>query len=275
MSLSASHMEGAVFMATVMAMARMNYMMYQLGTGGFGSSLYSRQASTSSSGSLSSYLRSAGLTKEFSDASKKFDSEFGEKMDALAKSSDALKKVNFGAIGQNDITTTEGEDGASVTTKSSALTDAVGAVKDFVKDYNSAIGFFRDNSNDSAEMRSMAENFADTRYYTKSLEKVGISVDSSGKMTVDEDKLTTALTEDSSGVKQILGQGGLASRADTHIASAKARQGSLFSSIFTGSVPSTSTYGFSTSFGGYNFTGNNLSRMLSYSMTSSFLNLYA
>ncbi|MBQ7515957.1 MAG: flagellar filament capping protein FliD [Schwartzia sp.] len=249
-------------MATVWAMARMNYLMMNL-TQSAGYSRYaSSRGSMASSAAYSGYSGlDTGLAREYTATSKAFDAEFSSTMDALKDSSDKLKKVDFGAAGASPVKETAGEEAPE---RSEAMEAAVAAVGQFAKDYNAAIDFFRQNAHGSGRMTNLAGRFADTAYRARTYAKVGLNVDTAGKLKVDEETLTAAIKEDPGQVESLLGKGGLASKADTYIAAARAQQSRLFSSILSAD---------NRSFGGYSSNGG-FSGFSSYAQRGNMLNFY-
>jgi flagellar capping protein FliD len=83
-------------------------------------------------------------------------------------------------------------------------------------------------------MKSIANTFADTTYRSDIYKQVGISVDGkTGELSVDEDKLAKALTENGSRVENALGKNGLAGKASHHAEFALAQQDKAFPSMKT------------------------------------------
>ncbi len=250
-------------MATVWAMARMNYMMMNLTqSAGFSRYASSRGTSTSPDSPYSGYSGlNTGLAREYAATSKAFDTEFTSTMNALKASSDKLKKLDFDAVATAPAKETATEETPE---RSEAMEVAVAVVGEFAKDYNAAIDFFQKNAHGSNRMTNLAGRFADTAYRARAFTKIGVNVDAAGKLKVDEERLTTAIREDPGQVENLLGKGGLAGKADTHIATAQAQQSRLFSSILSAG---------SLSFGGYSSRGG-LSGASSFSQWGNLLNYY-
>lgn len=107
--------------------------------------------------------------------------------------------------------------------------NAVYAVKDFAKKYNDVVNFLNKNTDKSVGVKTMASSFSNTRFMSNSLSKVGIDVDTSGRLTVNEDRLTAALKEDPSAVNSIIGgSNGLAGQASQKASSAIGASTRLF-----------------------------------------------
>ena len=84
----------------------------------------------------------------------------------------------------------------------------------------------------SARVKSFATSFSDTTYNANTYAKIGINVDSStGKLSVDETKLTKALQETPDRVENLLGSNGLAGKAEDKVQRAEAQSSKLFPSV--------------------------------------------
>ena len=80
-------------------------------------------------------------------------------------------------------------------------------------------------------MNVLAENFGDNETLTQSLDAVGISVNESGKLRVNENKLADALDENSSNVNAVLGQNGLAGQMSRNVDLANSQRENLFPTV--------------------------------------------
>ena len=267
-------------MSTISSMARNTYTAYKsLGTSAmFGNSsgssawsAYSSSSADSSNAVLTGLMgissSKAELLSTYNSAAKTFKTDFGSAMSALKTSASAMKSLSFkpGEGEQYAIMTKTAEDGSTVTEYSDSLKKTLGAIKDFVGDYNEAIGFFNENADVSARVKNLASAFSDTTYRSGTLSKIGISVNSSGKMTINESKLAQALVDDPGQVETILGKGGLASKAESNVSLANAQADRLFPS-----VDSTLGKDFKNS---EMYTGQSLLRISQYSSVGNFLSL--
>lgn len=192
-------------------------------------------AAQNANNTLSGLQGVSANTKEmlasYSEAKNEFYDDFDDAMSSLKSSAAAIKGMNF-KVGENAVTTTENEDGTTTTKKSEALTNALSAVSDFVKDYNNAIDFFSDNSSVSKRVSRMQTVFSDTTYRSGSYESIGISVNSkTGKLSIDEERLTKAITESPEKVANVLGKNGLAGKAEDHVGIANSQRDKLFPSV--------------------------------------------
>lgn len=160
------------------------------------------------------------LLSTYSTSSKTFYTKFNTTMSNLSQATAQLKSTNFAVTGATD-----------TATAANAKT-AVGNVENFVAKYNDSIDFFSANAKVSGRVSSLASSFSDTTYRAGSLQNIGIAVDSTtGKMTVDETKLTAAMKETPDTVSYMLGSNGLAGKADTKTALAESQSSKLFPSI--------------------------------------------
>lgn len=180
-------------------------------------SSYTSSANSSSNlsslSSLSGISTSASaLVNSYNDAKKMFQTEFNSTMSDLKSSANTVAKMNY-SFSSSDITTAA--DGTK--TYSDSLKNAIGNIKQLVSDYNDALGTTSDYSSVSNRMKSLASTFTDTTYRADTYKQLGINVDSkTGELSVDEDKLASALVENSDRVENALGSNGLAGKAESH-----------------------------------------------------------
>ena len=93
------------------------------------------------------------------------------------------------------------------------------AVQNFVKNYNNAAQYLNENSlNKNEELKN-------------SLNEIGISVNSSGELSVDTQTLTNAIQNDSKNVSAVLGSDGLAGQLDKDVERVNRQGENLFPSI--------------------------------------------
>ncbi len=210
-------------MATISAMAGQTTALYNLASRGFS---YGQNATTQNNqvSSLTSVMNSgaeySNLLQEYDATKKKFNTEFSSDMSALSKATDALKSANFNVVGKNDE-----ETAANVKT-------VVDAVKDFADKYNTASSFLAGNSEVSGRIGSLADSFKDTKYFSQSLSAVGVSVNAStGKLSVDTDRLEKALKESPDQVENALGKSGLAGRTESKVDFAEGQKDKLFPTV--------------------------------------------
>ena len=175
------------------------------------------------------------LLSSYDDAKSAFNTEFSENMDALSKSAAKVKDYNFSVSKDDAITKTDSTDEktgkvTTTTTYSKELQSALDTVKDLVKDYNSSIKFFNDNSSVSKRVERMATTFGDTTYRASLYESVGVTTKSDGSLEIDEEKLANAIVNDPDKVSRVLGKDGLAGKAESHVSFANSQKDSLFPS---------------------------------------------
>ena len=211
------------------------------------SSLWSGYTNSSSTGiadlsALSGVSSSAaGLVNSYNEAKSTFQTQLKAYMGDLKNSAQTVRNMSYEFSAQ-DIT--EAEDGSK--TYSDGLKNAIKDVKQLVSDYNDALDLTSDYSSVGKRMESLHKSFADTTYRADTYKQLGISVDSkTGKMTVDEDKLATALTENGDRAKTALGANGLAGKAEQHLTQANNQSEHLFpsmQSMFGDSIKTASAY---------------------------------
>ena len=93
------------------------------------------------------------------------------------------------------------------------------AVKNFVKDYNNAAQYLNE--------QSLSRN----EELKNSLNEIGISVSSSGELSVDTQTLTNAIQNDSKNVSAVLGSDGLTGQLDREVERVNRQGENLFPSI--------------------------------------------
>ena len=183
----------------------------------------------------------AGLVNSYNEAKSTFQTQLKAYMGDLKNSAQTVRHMSYEFSAQ-DIT--EAEDGSK--TYSDGLKNAIKNVKQLVSDYNDALDLTSDYSSVGKRMESLHKSFADTTYRADTYKQLGISVDSkTGKMTVDEDKLATALTENGDRAKTALGANGLAGKAEQHLTQANSQSEQLFpsmQSMFGNSIKTASAY---------------------------------
>ena len=241
-------------MATISSMANNTYMMLTMaqnnGLSLFGSSyanssqksndIWSNYGSSSSAASamLSGVSEVSSSKREllasYDNAAKGFKAEFNSTMQDLSNSIKDMKELNLD-VGENAITKKEvtAEDGttSTVTEYSKSMQEALSTVGEFVDNYNSAIGLFKDYGDVSKRMSYMGTVFGDTTARANTYAKIGLNVGSDGKIAVDEEKLAKAIQDSPNRVENILGKDGLTGKAENHVNFAKGQEDRLFPSV--------------------------------------------
>ncbi len=81
----------------------------------------------------------------------------------------------------------------------------IASIQDFVRSYNSTVSYLNENRAVSDKISTLADNFENSRI-NQSLGNIGISVNAQGRLSVNEDKLSTALEDDSAQVNELVGR---------------------------------------------------------------------
>jgi flagellar capping protein FliD len=144
---------------------------------------------------------------------------------------------------------------------------AVGAVQDFAKKYNEAVSFLRDNKDVSNRVSALSNSFNDAGYFAKSLSKIGVTVKSTGELSVDTDRLTKAMKDDPKSVENILGKDGFAGRTEKKVENAQRQSDKMFPSV-------SSMMGSSVSDAQRMYSANTVNRSMAYESLGSLLNMY-
>ncbi|MBE6099549.1 MAG: hypothetical protein E7197_05780 [Anaerovibrio sp.] len=213
------------------------------------------------------------LLSSYESTRKEFNEDFSSLMSDLSKATKNLRSTNFNvgkdALSKSEVTTTDKDGKTTTSTKtemSDALKTAVKNVKDFASSYNDAVSFMKDNASISKRMGRVSEMFADTAYRASNYQSIGISVGKDGSLSVDEEKLTNAITSSPDKVSRILGQAGLAGKTESHIQTANFQKDKLFPSVeslFGKELKTAQVY-----------TGSALLRMNGYANMGNFFNMY-
>lgn len=204
---------------------------------------------------LSSRTTLSGILSDYDAAKKTFTTEFGSAMKDLGQAADAMRKMNFNVAGADDEET-------EANTKA-----AIGTIQNFVTKYNEAVSFLKDNKEVSNRTAALANSFADTSYFAKTLGSVGITTSSSGELKIDEAQLSKALKERPGSVEYVLGKNGLAGRTEQKVSMAQMQKDKLFpsvSSMLGNSVAETKRM----------YSANTLARTSMYSNVGTLLNLW-
>lgn len=104
-------------------------------------------------------------------------------------------------------------------------------VRNLVRDYNATVSYLNENRGVSNRMSALANNLRNSNAINESLRNIGISVNQTGELTINETALNLALNNNSEGVNEILGSEGLAGRLERDINRANAQGESLFPNI--------------------------------------------
>lgn len=135
---------------------------------------------------------------------------------------------NFQKFAENYLVSDEDEDDEQENSTSQAENqdDRLTSVQNFVRDYNNAVSYLNEN-NLSSPLSSLNQN----NELTQSLNEIGISVNSSGELSVDEKTLSEALQNNSEKVNSALGNNGLTGQLDRNVDRLNQQSENLFPTI--------------------------------------------
>ena len=156
---------------------------------------------------LSEQKSDIAALEDYSKKQSSFSENFSKLSGALKKSSVSLQ-TDFAAAAKTTTTNT-----TTPTAGTDPTSKLISSIKDFATNYNNMTQFFKDNSNLSTNVKNLAASFSDTKYNSRAYASIGIAVDSSGKLSVDEDKLRSSLQSDAAKVENLLGKSGLSAKA--------------------------------------------------------------
>ncbi len=137
--------------------------------------------------------------KEYTKTSNDFYSSFASAATSLKSSSSKLAET--------------------LNSSKSSTSDIVDSITSFANDYNDATKLFTENSDVSTALSGLANSFSNgTKNSSNVLSSIGITVDKSGQMTVDQTALTDAVNNNYDAVTSALGGStGLADQAYSKI----------------------------------------------------------
>lgn len=172
-------------------------------TASTGSTNASTATSTGTSSFLLGYKNTLQNLESVSDPLR-----LGSRNNVFSKYENALKKLE-NAVTDKEKTSAQAE-------VDSAKKDIISAVEAFAKQYNDTVSFLQSNTGRSktadAQLRSLQRSLSTEG----ALATVGLSINKSGALQVDEEKLSKALDQSLESVKETLGgQFGIAERAAT------------------------------------------------------------
>lgn len=102
---------------------------------------------------------------------------------------------------------------------------ALSNVRNLVDRFNDTVSYFNENRGVSGRMSALASSFNDTENLAGSLNSVGITLNEGGTLTINESRLSDALSQNSSGVNELLG------RLDRTVELANSQRDNLFPSV--------------------------------------------
>lgn len=221
------------------------------------SSLYSGASSSDFLSSLAENKSSLNdVLSSYNMASKAFDTEYKTIISDLKQSSATMAATNFNVTGSNDKETADN------------VATALKNVSNFVNDYNEAVSLFSDYSGLSKRLSNVSSMFSDNSARASGLAAIGININAeNGKLSVDTEKLTAAMTDTPAKVEYQLGAYGLSGKTQSKIDVANSQKNQLFPTI-------TEMAGASYTTSQALYTGNALTAMNKYSAIGNFMDLY-
>ncbi|MBO4400682.1 MAG: hypothetical protein J5809_02425 [Selenomonadaceae bacterium] len=163
--------------------------------------------------------------------------ENDERTNAVAEENRAaanpLNNLNDFALNYLTAETEEVEDVEEINAvvRDTAEDTRLNSVRNLVRDYNATVNYLNENRGVSNRMNALANNFRNGAALNESLRNIGISVNTTGELTINEAALNLALDNNSEGVNEILGGGGLAGQLERDINRANAQGERLFPNI--------------------------------------------
>lgn len=171
------------------SLGNMNFLSdyYSIKNGSYGKLLKAYYNKVGSSNTTASETEdtSSKLSASLSKDSAKTLTAIDKSADKLKESADKLTNKGNGSLFQEKEVTIKNEDGTSTTAKQYDVNAIYSAVSDFVNNYNSLIDTA--GKSDASGVKTAVSNMTNiTGLYSRTLEKVGISVGTDHKLTLDE-----------------------------------------------------------------------------------------
>lgn len=180
------------------------------------------EESKDTSGSKTSSSSSSNINRNSSTST--FLLSYKNNLTALESSAEKLRlgsKNNVfskyeSALSALSKATTDKEKASAQEALNKAKDEIVSAVKDFADSYNNALSLLENNSGRSNTVNTQLASLKRALTTEDAMARIGLSLDKSGKLQVDEKKLKKTLDENYASVKDIMGgQFGIAERAAT------------------------------------------------------------
>ncbi len=190
----------------------------------------SKTSSTSSTSSASKTSGTSGTsgTKSSAASASAFLLNYKQSLKDLEAAAQKLDVGNSSSVfaayerAQRDLSwaQTDSDKGKAQAAVDKAKENIVSAVKDFADKYNSTVSFLESNSSRSSVVAGQLSSLQHVLKTDKAMKTVGLGVDTTGKLQVDEDELNEVLDKSYDFTRDVMGgQFGIASRAGSKAAS--------------------------------------------------------
>ena len=195
--------------------------------------------------------------QDYDEERKSFQSDFRSRMESLKKANSEIKslgseKNQSGGVAreasQSEVRQNigSGDDETSMYLKDKGTPQATAetnstdrgtggnvrgdmeAIQGFVKEYNSTVSYLNEGREVSGRFSALASSFSDSGKLSGSLDRIGISVNSDGQLSVDRSKLAESLADNPADVGEVLGADGLAGRVERKVEMASGQTERLF-----------------------------------------------
>lgn len=195
--------------------------------------------------------------QDYDEDRKNFQSDFKSRMESLKKANSEVKSLSSGktqseAAAPNETRRETGENGTSRDEETavylrdretrpetveknesdqavvSGVKEGMAAIQGLVEEYNSTVSYLNEGREVSDRFSALASSFRDGGGFSGSLDKIGISLNSNGQLSVDNSKLAESLTDNPAGVSKALGSEGLAGRIERKVELASGQTEKLF-----------------------------------------------
>ena len=195
--------------------------------------------------------------QDYDEDRKNFQSDFQSRMESLKKANSGVKSLSSGknpseAAARNVAQRGVRDNGASRDEETavylrdketrpetvekkesdqgvgSDVKEGMAAIQGLVKEYNSTVSYLDEGRGVSDRFSALASSFKNGEGISGSLDRIGISLNSNGQLSVDKNKLAESLTDNPEGVSKALGSDGLAGRIERKVELASGQTEKLF-----------------------------------------------
>lgn len=109
--------------------------------------------------------------------------------------------------------------------------DTAKELTNIIEKYNDTVGFLQSKVGMSSQFDFFAASFNDTKGLAQGMDDIGVNVEPTGMLSVDQDTLTKALQEKPESVEKTLGEKGLGGQIEQRTASTDFQANRMFPSI--------------------------------------------
>ena len=159
---------------------------------------------------------------------RKGDEEDKPAASSLAGKKEAASEANDGSAPQKDDALANE---SRRTPPFQAAESTARELTNIIEQYNDTVGYLQSKVGMSSQFDFFAASFNDTKGLARGMDDIGVNVEPTGMLSVDQDTLAKALQEKPESVEQTLGQEGLGGQLEQRTATTDFQAGRMFPSI--------------------------------------------